>query len=98
MTVSVNTTVTTAVFPAGTQDTPYTVAVNGVLADGTVFSQNFTGPGLPISFVLDPGSFTATVSKNGVSSLVSPLFTVPTAQTVTLTVPDSTQAPVVTIA
>ena len=97
MTVSVTIKSTTADFPAGTQDTPYTVAVNGVLADGTVFSQNFTGPGLPISFVLDPGSFTATVSKNGVSSLVSPQFTAPIAQTVTLTVPDSTQAPTVTL-
>ncbi len=78
-------------FPAGTVDPGFTYTVTGVLADGTTpFSQtNSSG-----SFDLAAGTYVGTVSKLGFTSLPSSPLTVTGPVTVTLDVPDATQAAV----
>lgn len=75
-------------FPEGTADTDTTFTVTGTLTDGTPFSASQTSG----TFDLQPGTYTGVVSKLGESSLPSVSLTIAEPVTVTLSVPDATQA------
>jgi hypothetical protein len=83
-------------FPAGTADAPFDYTVTGTLADGTAFALTQASG----SFDLAPGTYTGVVSKTvagaTVSSLPSSPLVIPTAATVTLSVPDGTMAAALT--
>lgn len=81
-----------ATFPAETVDPGFTVSVIGTLADGSSFSDSKATPALPFSYDFQPGTFQVIVSKLGSASQPSApaTFTAPT--TVSISVPDATQA------
>lgn len=80
-------------FPAGTVDPGFTFTITGTLADGTPFSTETTGSSPTATVSLEPGTYIGTVSKLGVSSQPSaPLTVTGTPTTVTLSVPDESQA------
>lgn len=79
-------------FPAGTVDPGYTFTVTGTLEDGTAFSASTANQLPSATFDLQPGTYTGTVSKLGVTSLPSAPLVVTVPTTVTLTVPDPAQA------
>jgi hypothetical protein len=86
-----------ATFPAGTADAPFVYSVSGTLADGvTAFSQNQPSG----TFDLSPGTYTGVVTKTvaGVvhSSQPSAPLTIAAPATVTLSVPDESQAALLT--
>lgn len=85
--------ITLAAFAAGTTDTDFTFTITGKNADGSDFSQSVTSPTPSVQFDLPAGTgFVLVVSKLGHSSLPSAPFDNPVATTVSLSVPDSTQA------
>ncbi len=79
-------------FPGGTVDPGFTFVVTGTLADGTPFATSASDTAPSHGFTLDPGTYTGTVSKLGFTSQPSAPFVVTAPVTVTLSVPDDTQA------
>jgi len=81
-----------ATFPAETIDPGFTVSVIGTTADGAAFSDSKSTSSLPFNYDFPAGTFQVIVSKLGQASQPSApeTFTVPT--TVTISVPDATQA------
>jgi hypothetical protein len=80
-------------FPAGTTDGTFEYTITGTLADGTTPFSLTQASG---AFDLQPGVYTGVVSKtvagSTISSMPSASLTVPAAASVTLSVPDITQA------
>lgn len=81
-----------AAFPADTVDPGFTVTVVGTLADGSPFSDSKNASSLPFAYDFPAGTFQVIVSKLGAASQPSEqtVFTAPT--TVSISVPDATQA------
>ena len=95
MTASLSTPTSTAVFAAGTADTPWTFTLSGTLADGSAYSNVLSSAGPSLQVDLPEGAtVTLIVEKNGIASLASDPFTV-AVTTVTLSVPDATQKAVI---
>ena len=78
-----------ATFPIGTADTPWEFHVTGTKADGTAYGGGVESASTSASIDLEPGTYTLTVVKNGVSSLASDPFVVTVPTTVELSVPDA---------
>lgn len=90
---TLSTPTTTATFPAGTADTPWTFLLSGTNPDGSAYSSTTTdtSPTTLAPSDLQVGAvITLVVMKNGIASLPSDAYTV-VSQTVTLTVPDAAQ-------
>ena len=79
-------------FPEGTIDPGFTFTVTGTLPDGAPFSSSITSQASSEAFDLGPGTYTGTVSKLGFSSLPSAALVITVPVTITLSVPDATQA------
>lgn len=84
--------VTSAMFPAGTVDPGFTVSVIGTLADGSSFSDSKSTSTLPFSYDFPAGTFQVIVSKLGSASQPSEPVTFDVPTTVSIIVPDATQA------
>lgn len=81
-----------ATFPADTVDPGFTVTVIGTLADGTPFSDSKATPALPFDYDFPAGTFQVIVAKLGQASQASLPATFTTPTTVSISVPDATQA------
>ncbi len=79
-------------FPEGTVDPGFTFTITGTLADGTSFSTSASDTVPSHPFTLEPGTYVGTVSKLGFASQPSTPFIVSVPGTITLSVPDETQA------
>lgn len=79
-------------FPGATVDPGFTFTVTGTLVDGTPFAETDFGNDPTLAFDLAPGTYVGQVSKLGISSQPSAPFTISVPTTVTLSVPDATQA------
>lgn len=83
---------TTVPVPVGTVDPGFTFTVTGTLADGTAFSQTQTSAETFVGFDLQPGTYVGVVSKLTFSSMPSVPLVVTVPTTISLTVPDVSQA------
>lgn len=81
-----------AVFPADTVDPGFTVSVIGTNADGSAYSDSKNATSLPFSYDFPPGTFQVIVSKLGSASQPSEPMTFAAPTTVSIEVPDATQA------
>lgn len=79
-------------FPADTVDPGFTITVVGTLADGSPFSDSKSSTALPFSYDFPAGTFQAIVSKLGAASQPSAPATFDVPTTVSISVPDATQA------
>lgn len=81
-----------ATFPADTIDPGFTISVIGTLADGSAFSDSKSTSSLPFSYDFPAGTFQVIVSKLGSASQPSEQMTFAAPATVSISVPDATQA------
>lgn len=81
-----------ATFPADTVDPGFTVSVIGTLADGSSFSDSKSTSALPFSYDFPAGTFQVIVSKLGSASQPSAPTTFDVPTTISISVPDATQA------
>lgn len=88
-------------FPGTTVDTPFSFVLSGTLADGTPFADTEVGQDnvtATFTFDLQPGTYTGVTTKLGVSSQPSAALTLSVPTTVTLSVPDASQAATLVLA
>lgn len=81
-----------ATFPSDTVDPGFTVSVIGTAADGSAFSDSKNTPALPFDYDFPAGTFQVIVSKLGSASQPSAPMTFGAPTTVSISVPDATQA------
>lgn len=78
-------------FPTGTVPEQFVFSILGTLEDGTSFTDSVSSDTPSIDYTFKPGTFTATISRNGVTSVPSDPFSFSVPVSVTIAVPDPAQ-------